>query len=620
MTIQRAVVLISGRTREIPTTDTLDCGSGLDAYGSVTLGLGATNASAITLGRSGIVTTLPGDLVANGNVTLGSNSDDEMAVNAIITTDLIFGTKSTPRQIKPGATTGTAGIALEVEAGATTDGSSGGALYLLGGNSVGGTGGSVMIRAGDGSDDGGVYIGDATTASVTIGATGIPSYVSGSLTVAEAFTANGNVDLGNAAGDTISLVGSVDTSITFLTGTDRVIMPASNSGAAGSKLTLQGGGTSFASALGGSAVLCGGSSSTGSGGAAFVWGGDGASDGAVYIGSYHTSSVEIGLSGITTTVSGPLTVAELLSANGNVDLGSATSDTISFVGYVDSNIVFDSATTRYIYPAAKTGGAGAPMYFRGGGTTDANTGGIGYFMGGASTSGTGGSVILQGGAGATGGNTVLRGGDGTGTDGAVYVGDSVTSAVYLGAVAIPTTVSGALTVTGTFTANGTVQLGDANTDVLTCTGWLSPDANVVVLNANRSNTTTSFADVTGLSLAIPATGYYSFRAIVIFYTSATTTGIGLAMNGPTTSYLAYRTCIPTTGVQGTDAEMVEHVTAWDTGTATLSIDASSTRRVATIEGGFYASATGTLVVRFKSEVSTSAVYVTYGSRLDLWRA
>ncbi len=148
--------------------------------------------------------------------------------------------------------------------------------------------------------------------------------------------------------------------------------------------------------------------------------------------------------------------------------------------------------------------------------------------------------------------------------------------------------------------------------------WKRPEVLSAVLTSSRSNNTTSFADATGLSVDVPATGYYHFKATVTFYTAATTTGIGLAMNGPTATGQAIRICIPTTGVQGTDSEMVENVNAWDTGTATTGIDAATTRRVAILEGSFYASATGTLIVRFKSEVASSYVYVLQGSCLELW--
>ncbi len=770
MAIQRAVILDSGRTREIPFADTLDAGSGIDAASGYALAIGGTNATSINVGRDGI------DLVLDGTVSLGYNASDSIKFNGLVTTDISFDASASSRHLSAASTSGVAGVEVHVEGGGSST-NPGGKVLICGGSGVG-TGGGVMIVGGL-TVAAPVVVGTNSlyTTTVTIGASGVVATVGGELDVTGLLCAKGDVDLGDANTDTISFVGFADTNLTFTNGSDRMIGVQQNPNGTGKYLVIYAGGS--AAGAGGALYLYGGDSANGAGGSANIAGGNGTTTGGdvtivggtggsvgiIYIGTTSTKSVHLGAASIETDVEGDLVVTGVCLFNGNVDLGNATSDTVSVNGYVDTNVVFDNAATRYVYPAAKTGSAGAVMYVRGGGTTDANTGGILYLDGGASTSGNGGSAILRGGAGATGGNVVLRGGDGTGTDGSAYVGDSYTAAVYLGAAGILTTVSGALTVAEAFTANGnvtlgnagtdvvtvtgyvagnvtfdnngghiigaesaaagtgvaltlqagdadaasaaggatyvlggdsnnatggaggtvyatggastsgtgghvyvrggnsasgtdgtvyvgtsqtaavsigattltttvngnltiseiltangTVNLGNANTDIVTVTGWLAPDANLVVLNANRSNTTTSFADATGLSLAVPATGYYSFRAIVIFYTAATTTGIGLAMNGPSTSYLAYRTSIPTTGVQGTDAEMVEHVVAWDTGTATTGIDASSTRRVATIEGGFYASATGTLVVRFKSEVSTSAVYVTYGSRLDLWRA
>jgi hypothetical protein len=770
MAIQRAVILDSGRTREIPFADTLDAGSGIDAASGYALGIGRTNATSVTVGRDGI------DLVLDGTVNIGHTSADGIKFVGLIGTDITFDANASSRHLSAASTSGVAGVEVHVEGGPSST-NPGGKVLICGGSGVG-TGGGVMIVGGL-TVAAPVVVGTNSLYStdVTIGASGVVTTIGGELDVNGLLCAKGDVDLGDATSDTISFVGFADTNLTFTCGSDRMIGVQQNPNGDGKYLVVYAGGT--AAGTGGALYLYGGDSANGAGGSANIAGGNGTTTGGdvtivggsgstvgyVYVGATSTKSVYLGAAGTDTYVSGGLGVTGSFNADGDVDLGNSTADTITLVGYVDSNLIFSNAATRYVYPAAKTGSAGAIMYVRGGGTTDANTGGILYLEGGASTSGSGASAILRGGAGATGGNVVLRGGDGTGTDGGAYVGDSYTSGVYLaatgittlvygpltvseaftangsvtlgnagtdavtvtgyvagnvtfdnngghvigaesaaagtgvavtlqagdadaasaaggatyvlggdsnnatggaggtayvtggastsgtgghayvrggnsasgtdgtvyvgtsqtaavsiGATTLTTTVNGNLTIAETLTANGTVTLGNANTDIVTVTGWLSPDANLVVLNAHRSNTTTSFADATGLSLAVPATGYYSFKAIVIFYTAATTTGIGLAMNGPSTSYLAYRTSIPTTGVQGTDAEMVEHVVAWDTGTATTGIDAANTRRVATIEGGFYASATGTLVVRFKSEVSTSAVYVTYGSRLDLWRA
>lgn len=65
--------------------------------------------------------------------------------------------------------------------------------------------------------------------------------------------------------------------------------------------------------------------------------------------------------------------------------------------------------------------------------------------GDANTTGIGGAVTVRGGAGAgsTGGNAYLKGGSGT-PNGSVYVGDTNTTAVYIGAAGITTTIYGTI--------------------------------------------------------------------------------------------------------------------------------------------------------------------------------
>lgn len=117
------------------------------------------------------------------------------------------------------------------------------------------------------------------------------------------------------------------------------------------------------------------------------------------------------------------------------------------------------------------------------------------------------------------------------------------------------------------------------------------------LTSNVSTTSTSFSDVTGLTIAVSATGTYVFEVVGWFTGSATTEGIRLAMNGPTATFLslsiAYgNTTAPVNGYA--------NYTAYDDG-PTLTQSGGSTPREFRIQGTATISATGTFAVRFAAE-------------------
>ena len=178
-----------------------------------------------------------------------------------------------------------------------------------------------------------------------------------------AFRADGDIDLGGA-GTTISFVGRVDTTILpFVDGNNEIgsdtfawlnviattfrgkqtATPvgtfflggeATGGGAVGGAATVQGG-KGAATGAGGQAILCGGDSggSSGNGGQATIKGGSGVTqDGAVVIGSQDTSTVSIGVAGITTSVFGTFATFN------DTDIGNDTGDTLTVTARVDSII------------------------------------------------------------------------------------------------------------------------------------------------------------------------------------------------------------------------------------------------------------------------------------------
>lgn len=138
---------------------------------------------------------------------------------------------------------------------------------------------------------------------------------------------------------------------------------------------------------------------------------------------------------------------------------------------------------------------------------------------------------------------------------------------------------------------------------LTATGGSSAWSSITgrpqtkALTSNVSTTSTSFSDVTGLTIAVSATGTYVFEVVGWFTSSVSTEGIKFAMNGPTASFLSLSVAY---GATTTYANGYANYTAYDDG-PTLSQSGGSTPREFRIQGTATISATGTFAVRFAAE-------------------
>ena len=135
-------------------------------------------------------------------------------------------------------------------------------------------------------------------------------------------------------------------------------------------------------------------------------------------------------------------------------------------------------------------------------------------------------------------------------------------------------------------------------------------AQTVTKAADQSNSTTTAADITDLTIPIGPTQIINFHAYLVCSAAAVTTGIQLAVNGP-----ASPTQVELTIVGWTDAttRAVDGVSALETYQANTS-SAGTTRRVFEIRGRVINGTTrGTLAMRFRSEIATSAVTVHKGS-------
>ncbi len=135
-----------------------------------------------------------------------------------------------------------------------------------------------------------------------------------------------------------------------------------------------------------------------------------------------------------------------------------------------------------------------------------------------------------------------------------------------------------------------------------------------VINSNA--TANTMADVTGLSFSVTSGETYWFLFSIIYQAAATTTGSRWSINGPASpTILALaqdNTLTVTTATLGYNS-------AYDTpaaSNATSAVASSIAGNIARIEGIIRPSANGTVVARFASEVSSSAITAKAGSILQ----
>lgn len=144
----------------------------------------------------------------------------------------------------------------------------------------------------------------------------------------------------------------------------------------------------------------------------------------------------------------------------------------------------------------------------------------------------------------------------------------------------------------------------------------SPSFTTVVLSADQTNnnvTANTIADVTGLSFSVTSGNTYWFRFMVMYTSAATTTGSRWAINGPASpTLLIYKSEYSLTTTSRT---INEAVTAYDSPAAASASSAATGGNTAWVEGIIKPSANGTVILRFASEVSSSAIVAKAGSIL-----
>lgn len=144
--------------------------------------------------------------------------------------------------------------------------------------------------------------------------------------------------------------------------------------------------------------------------------------------------------------------------------------------------------------------------------------------------------------------------------------------------------------------------------------YVANNLNVVVLSSdvtNNNGTANTIADVTGLSFSVVSGQTYWFEFIIPYTAAATTTGSRWSINGPgSPTLLHYRSEYTLTATSVT----ANSATAYDIPAASNATSLTA-GNIATIWGIIKPSSDGTVVARFASEVSSSAIVAKAGATL-----
>lgn len=144
-------------------------------------------------------------------------------------------------------------------------------------------------------------------------------------------------------------------------------------------------------------------------------------------------------------------------------------------------------------------------------------------------------------------------------------------------------------------------------------GKWTAQAPIVYLSGDIGNSANpaAWADVTGLSWSVASGATYTFEFYLTVTTAATTTRGIFGVNGPTTSLLVVNTqqnnASTNTGRQDNSS------TAYDTAANVPAASPGTTAAPALVWGMLTTTAAGTLILRSKSNVNSSAVTVKAGS-------
>lgn len=156
------------------------------------------------------------------------------------------------------------------------------------------------------------------------------------------------------------------------------------------------------------------------------------------------------------------------------------------------------------------------------------------------------------------------------------------------------------------------NLGAVKTSINQGSNSISSGLNNTVLASDVTNNNAvanSIADVTGLSFPVSNGNTYYFQFVIQYTSAATNTGSRWSISGPGGT-MRYRSQYSLTTTSQT---VNEGLIAHDTPAASNATSAATGGNIALIEGFYTASADGSVVARFASEVTSSAIIAKAGS-------
>jgi len=296
------------------------------------------------------------------------------------------------------------------------------------------------------------------------------------------------------------------------------------------------------------------------------------------------------------TIAGTLIVDTVQAAGGTLSLDTAGAGTVSVGGANAATInVGANAAAHTIH----IGDGAAAQTVSVGSTSGASALTLSGGSGNVLVNATGGSVTLQT---TTSGAINLRPVSADGVNIILGTSDNV------GTLLVLDTKTGAGDPTG---VNGGLYYNSSD-NKFRCyenSAWSNCLSATLRVTADVSNSTTSFADVTGLTIGVNAGETYAFSCFMTYTTAVSTTALELSVNGPATpTALDYSVLTATSATAIHDSSQ----TAYDTATDPVN-GGGATRLSAQITGTIIPSASGTFAIRSRSTVAASAATVTRGS-------
>jgi hypothetical protein len=149
-------------------------------------------------------------------------------------------------------------------------------------------------------------------------------------------------------------------------------------------------------------------------------------------------------------------------------------------------------------------------------------------------------------------------------------------------------------------------------------GFLFP-ANRAVLASDQSTTSTSQAAVSSFSVAVEASSLYSFEMLLLVTSAATTTGVKLAVTGPSEiDWVSYVVSHISANALGTGSTRTMQTAAWSTEFAATDAPAANTVFPILVRGFFKTTSstpTSPIGLTIATEVNASQVTLKAGSEI-----